>query len=834
MTSDIVASDSGPEVTGVPEARLPAEPSRWWRLAIVLVGILAGQSCLYGTALVGRQVLLPLDLLASRGVYLPRGAETAGIVPRDRTHSDQVLQYEMVRRFSAAEVRAGRWPLWSPYGYAGAPFFGVQATPFQSVYVLLWPSPYSLAWIQLLVAFVAGTGAYRYCRDVCGTAFWPTAIAAWCYPLTGFFVLWQGHALPHSAAFLPWLIWATDSTWRRPGGWGGPLLAVFTYCVLGGALDVAGQALLVSGAYALWQAGMAIRDGRTRDACVGLATVSAAWALGILLTFIGLLPFIEYAPTGARIQDRVTGVRERPPIGLSELGNVVLPELQGNPRPGSLFIGRAGNVAESSAAGYAGLFTACLLAPLAMYASPRRGQVVFWSCCAVAGLAWCLNIPGFVQFYNGPVLRNFSFNRFVFVTGWSIVALAAIGLDCLWLGQSRRSPWFVVPAAVVGLLAAFLLAGAVRPPEPIGSKLEHAVRQGRDVPGVDSLAAAATVRQGFQQAYLMAALTAAAASAGWLLLAWSRMVSRKIAIALAAAWCLELVRFAMPWPLLSDPALYYPSIATLERLAEAPAGRILGVRCLPPRLGERYGFRDIRGYDGVDPAAIVDLLACGRDPETSSPSYARTQFYLPRSMNGSDVEPRLPGVLNMLNVRYLLFRFRPPTISRFAFIGDDYWVWENPRFLPRAFVPRSVVSAPPRTELLARMSADDFDAAAVTFAEGGITYDACVGAAQVVREHPQEVVIEATMETPGLVVLADLWYPGWIAEIDGRPTTIHRVNHGLRGVKVAQGTSTIVMRYSPMSFHYGRVCSLIGVILLTGWMGGVFLRSPPRFSIKSL
>jgi len=459
-----------------------------------------------------------------------------------------------------------------------------------------------------------------------------------------------------------------------------------------------------------------------------------------------------------------------------------------------------------------------------MYASPRRGQVVFWSCCAVAGLAWCLDIPGFVQFYNGPVLRNFSFNRFVFVTGWSIVALAALGLDCLWRGQPKRSVWFVVPAAIVGLLAAFLLACAVRPPEPIGSQLEHAVRLGKDVRGVNSMAACMAIREGFQHAYVAGCLTAAAASAGWLFLAWARNGATKLATAMAVAWCLELVRFAMPWPLLSDPSLYYPSIPTLEKLAAAPAGRVLGVRCLPPRLGERYGFCDVRGYDGADPAAIVDLLACGEDANSRSPIHARTRYYVPRNSSGSDGDPSLPGVLNMLNVRYLIFRFRPPTIPFFAFSGDDYWVWENPQALPRPFVPRRVVRSPPRDELLARMSADDFDAAAVTYSEDDIAYDGCDGTAWIVREHPQEVVIEARMETSGLVVLADLWYPGWMAEVDGQPVPIHRVNHGLRGVQVSRGTSTIVMRYSPMSFHYGRMCSLIGLITLAGWMAVVSLR----------
>jgi len=326
-------------------------PPRTWRIVILVAGIVAGQACLYGSALVGRQLLLPLDLLALPTIYLPSVPASAGIVPRDRTHLDPVWQYEFVRRFSASEIRAGRWPLWSPYGYAGAPFSGVQATPFQSLYAVVWPSPNVLGWIQLAVAIVAGTGVYRFVRDACGTRFWPAAVAAWCLPLSGFYVIWQGHPLPHAAAFLPWLMWATDAAIRRQRPWGGPLVAVFTYGLLGGALDIAAQALLVSGMYALWQAAVLLRRGRLRMTAIGLGGLTAGWVLGIVLTFVGMLPFLEYAPTSARLRDRVAGARERPAIGLSEVVNVIAPELQGSLRHGDLFLGESGNVPESAAAG---------------------------------------------------------------------------------------------------------------------------------------------------------------------------------------------------------------------------------------------------------------------------------------------------------------------------------------------------------------------------------------------------------------------------------------------------------------------------------------------------
>ena len=68
-----------------------------------------------------------------------------------------------------------------------------------------------------------------------------------------------------------------------------------------------------------------------------------------------------------------------------------------------------------------------------------------------------------------------------------------------------------------------------------------------------------------------------------------------------------------------DPALYYPRIPTLEEVAKAaPPGRIIGFDCLPPQLCTMCGLRDVRGYDGVDPARMVELVRTSEGPAKAS------------------------------------------------------------------------------------------------------------------------------------------------------------------------------------------------------------------------
>ena len=225
---------------------VPPDRARWWRWLLVVAGIVVGQFLLYGPSLLGRKILLPLDLLAAPGVYLPDTPEFRRIVPHDLALSDLVLQFETERRFVHDEYHAGRFPLWLPYQYAGVPLVWPRYPPFLLL-ACSTASPVILAWVQLAAALVAGLGAYAFVRRVLGLGFWAAAFSAWGYPLTGFFVFWQGFPTGGAVYWLPWLLLAVDRATRRPGaaavaGMGGATALV----LVSGHVDVAGQVLLVS------------------------------------------------------------------------------------------------------------------------------------------------------------------------------------------------------------------------------------------------------------------------------------------------------------------------------------------------------------------------------------------------------------------------------------------------------------------------------------------------------------------------------------------------------------------------------------------------------------
>jgi Bacterial membrane protein YfhO len=78
----------------------------------------------------------------------------------------------------------------------------------------------------------------------------------------------------------------------------------------------------------------------------------------------------------------------------------------------------------------------------------------------------------------------------------------------------------------------------------------------------------------------------------------------------------------------------------------------------------------------------------------------------------------------------------------------------------------------------------------------------------------QRVDLDVHLETPGLVVLADVYYPGWKLTIDNVPAPIYQVNRAMRGAAVSSGPHHLVYTYSPSSFRIGLIASAMGLVTM--------------------
>jgi hypothetical protein len=88
---------------------------------------------------------------------------------------------------------------------------------------------------------------------------------------------------------------------------------------------------------------------------------------------------------------------------------------------------------------------------------------------------------------------------------------------------------------------------------------------------------------------------------------------------------------------------------------------------------------------------------------------------------------------------------------------------------------------------------------------------------EVIEQTSQTLKIKCSVEKDGLLYLAEHYYPGWIAELDGRPVQILKANGLNRAVVIPKGQHTLSLAYRPFVLNWGLCIAAVG-ILMTGLM----------------
>jgi hypothetical protein len=140
---------------------------------------------------------------------------------------------------------------------------------------------------------------------------------------------------------------------------------------------------------------------------------------------------------------------------------------------------------------------------------------------------------------------------------------------------------------------------------------------------------------------------------------------------------------------------------------------------------------------------------------------------------------------------------------------EDAAIFANPEALPRA---RWVGDALPEPRGLqagvATLVAAGFDARARVLLDPAplaAPVEPGRGDGSVVArdEAPERIALRSRSGSAGYVVLADAWFPGWEARIDGDPAPVLRADLAFRAVAVPAGEHELVLRYRPLPLRVG-------------------------------
>lgn len=149
----------------------------------------------------------------------------------------------------------------------------------------------------------------------------------------------------------------------------------------------------------------------------------------------------------------------------------------------------------------------------------------------------------------------------------------------------------------------------------------------------------------------------------------------------------------------------------------------------------------------------------------------------------------------------------------------------------RAWLVHGISPVASDAAALAALSDPAFDARATAVVDAELEAQSSAPAGPgetvtIVAYEAERLVLHAHADSPAVLVVADSFYPGWEATVDGRSVTILRANLLFRGVALRPGDHEVSFTYHPTTWRQGLAVSL-GALALTalGLLSSVFLPS---------
>jgi hypothetical protein len=709
-------------------------------------------------------------------------------------------------------LRAFRLPLWNPFMGAGMPFLA------DSIHGVLHPVSILTAWLRtdrgadvLVGGYVtcAGLGAALLARDL-GASRAGAAVAAVAFGTSGFVLSMAGNlvflagagTLPFCVAGLRRL--AVDP---RPSslafGVGGVAALAFSGDV---------QSLMVGGALALalsWEAG----------GWRGAVRAVAAGTVGLLVAGVQLLPAAVHLPRtirGAETWASTPHVWAFEPWRIPEL--IVPGILRGSdPMLDRVYEGLAGPGHWPGGLNpmpfAAGVFVGVLPVVFAITGARegRRGKVLAALALVLLWIALGPALGADAALRWVPVWSAFRYSeKLVGALTLVVAVLAAIGLDAVV--EERVSGWRVFGAAVALGLASIgvcLLSASSLAPE------------------LASVADARVARGAWH------VLGAVLALAGWLLVR-GRLGATGSRGALAVVACAAVAvasplalhpgdpdaRLRSPGPVLEakEPGPRIVTPFTREPISTEPgldwldqAGRVhasLGNAA----YNVRSRLDSLSDYEAMTPGRLARLRsAFGAQWSAASRRYAGTHVVAARPLTASQQASLAIAASGGERLG--------------AAAGQEIWAVPHREW---ASFPLEVrVVADERAAVLATVDAFVAQSGAVVV-EASSRFDVAPGRVLSIERGLEALRVEAEADADATLVIADAWWPGWEATIDGWSVSIFPADGLVRAVRWPAGRHVLVMRYRPPEVRTGLWVSALGLGVLGVWIASMRRKRAPH------
>jgi hypothetical protein len=772
---------------------------------IILTGIVL--LFFYKTIIFGK-IPFPGDLLLTQYApwrHVSYDGYVAGAIPSKNQYFDVLRELYPWKTLVINQLKQGKFPLWNPYNFSGAPLLAnYQSQVFYPFALLYLALPQITAWtIMVMIQPIFGSiFMYLFATEI-GLSAVSALLVSILFNFSGFANVWMEFTTVwHTILWLPLLLFVIErGIIQKRIQIRLQLLFMFGLfsAICGGHPQDFMNTFIFFCIYTIVRI-LTLREYSGEEKKTFLMALFPIIAMPFFIAALQLFPTIELFKNSARVTHEYGLIIEKMLVQWWQIPLLVVNDFFGNPATGSNFTGDY--VGKTLSIGVGGFF----LAVTALFSSIRSWHKKFFFWTTVAVLLLTIRTPVSELFYRFPlpVLSTGTPTRILFVLMFAMSILAGFGFDAVVKGTANLKKSLLSSWGIFLIFWAFVLFHPA-------------------LPGLTYQTGSVAI---MKRALLFATMLLGITSC---LTVVSIRIKR--AWAIIVVLCVgELLYSFVKFNSFVPKSFIYPANPLITYLQQTTGiNRFWGYGT----TGIEANFatqESLYSADGTDPLNLRwynQLLQASRDGNIAlvfnrttrsdtqiAPGYGATDLPL------NSYRLRL---MDVLGVKYVIDRMENPKdentfpSDRFRRIWNEkeWTIYENMKSAPRFFITSDVRPYKDIPDFEKQFFASDFNPSETVFLEvhdwntiGPLTEKG--KSTELISYNPNRVEISAMTDGQQFLFLSDTWDAGWTATVNGNPVRVYRANYAFRGVIVPKGKSTVIFTYLPKSFYTGLAISILG------------------------
>lgn len=721
----------------------------------------------------------------------------AGGIPNKAQYPDVVRQLYPWRIEAMHQWGEGKVPLWNPYNFSGSPllanFQSAAVYPFNVLFLMFTKET---AWTILigLQPFLALLFTYFYLRSI-RVSVLASLFGSVSYGISGFMTVWlEYNTVGHIMAWLPLQLLSIELLSRNKyqSLWGYIFLTIsVAFALLSGHPQVAIYAICFSTLYATFR----LRGRRRILAYIFIS-------VGFGLSLAQLIPGLELMSLSARTKHTYEQMMRINLIQPWQTLMMFFPNLFGNP------VSRTYWPADT----YVGKVTSIGLVPLFFLFSAlrlRKKQLVHFYIIVTIIISILITanpITALLYRFSLPFISSSNPTLMVFLLSFCLAMLTSFGLDG-WIRETHSvhrllSRAILVVTGIAVIAAIFII-----------------------IPALKTHAAVAL------RALVYATLISTGTIVGFFIAIKNKKLMLPVLWLLLIVHIMDLSYAFFKFNPFVPVSYMYPPHAVSDYLSKLKTPQRFwgyGTAAIDSNIPTYWRVYSPDGYDPLYPKWYGEFIGSSRNGKLvrAFDNNDRSDARIVSGFGETDfrINQSRIRILRSLGVSKILDReengttektFPPGTYSLTQV--SDWRVFtdlSSPNIVRIA--TRSIV-AQTKDEFEQVFFDPSFDPAShVVFQNAAIP--PLSGTGSVVLAAYSSNNVKAITDTQGktVMVVANTYYPGWHAYIDGKSSSLIRVNWTMIGVPLPAGKHEVNLLYEPTSFRIGLWISALSAFLFAG------------------